>query len=331
MDPSTDHQASELIQTARLLLRKKLGVFLVFAGIATALWFLQALDRTYVAVIENPVVFKNLPEEKVLITNLPKKLSLEIEGSGFSILRHNWDLSKQPVQIDFKNLTTVSNESLRGRWVRITLSSYRQKMAQQFNNFQIISLSPDTINLGFATMIEKRIEVTPKVVFELSKGVMLASPVKTDPEFVTLTGPDLLLDTITKVYTQELNLKRIQETVVRKVFLDALPEEIKVSENKLSLIVNVESFTEKTLKVDIEPVNLADSMYLKTFPSRVNLTFNVILSQFESVSEKDFQAVVDYSDHQQGTKTLKVKLLRQPPFIGKVRISPESVDYIIER
>ncbi len=331
MDPSTDHQASGLIQRARLLLRKKLGVFLVFAGIATALWFLQALDRTYVAVIENPVVFKNLPEEKVLITNLPKKLSLEIEGSGFSILRHNWDLSKQPVQIDFSNLTTVSNESLRGKWVRITLSSYRQKMAQQFNNFQIISLSPDTLNLGFATMIEKRIEVTPKVVFELSKGVMLASPVKTDPEFVTLTGPDLLLDTITKVYTQELNLKRIQETVVRKVFLETLPEEINVSENNLSLIINVESFTEKTLKVEIEPVNLADSMYLKTFPSRVNLTFNVILSQFESVSEKDFQAVVDYRDHQQGTKTLKVKLLRQPPFIGKVRISPESVDYIIER
>jgi len=174
LDPSSDNQPSGLIQKTKALLRKKLGVFLVFAGIATALWFLQALERNYVAVIENPVAFKNLPEEKVLITNLPKKLSLEIEGSGFAILRHNWDLSKQPVQIDFKNLTSLSKESLKGKWVRITMSSYRQKMAQQFNNFQIISLSPDTLNLGFASMTEKRIEVTLALDFERGKGVMLS-------------------------------------------------------------------------------------------------------------------------------------------------------------
>jgi len=136
---------------------------------------------------------------------------------------------------------------------------------------------------------------------------------------------------MTRVSTQPVKLKRVHETVVRKVMLETLPEEITVSKENLSLIISVESFTEKTLKVDIEPVNLPDSIYLKSFPSKVNLTFNVILSQFESISVKDFQAVVDYRDHQPGTTTLKVKLLRQPPFIGRIRISPESVDYIIER
>jgi len=327
----TFQEKPDLRTKIRKIFRQRLGIFLIFAGIATFLWFLQALQKDYVTVIDNPLIFKNLPEGQIQISDLPRKLSMEIESNGLSILRHNWDLSKQPIQIDFRELVPEQRSSNRSRWITVSLAGYRQKIAAQMGNFQIISLFPDTLTLGLAKITKRKVKVIPDVSFETAPEFMLTQPVYTIPDSILVTGPDLLIDTLKGLATDPIRFRRIDKTISRNVSLAEVSEDLKLSDTRVELVIPVEQFTEKTVKVYVEPVNTPDSTYVKTFPSAVNLTFRVAMSQFDKITERDFKVVVDYNEHIEGKTKLKVAAKRWPPGVDQIRLSPDQVEYIIEK
>ncbi len=89
----------------------------------------------------------------------------------------------------------------------------------------------------------------------------------------------------------------------------------------------MEKFTEKTLSVPIEVLNLPDSLSLKTFPHVVQVTCQVGLSNFEKLQPSMFSVVVDYKEAIGGqSKKLRVDLVRQPDFIQSVKFSPRSLN-----
>lgn len=84
--------------------RRQVLIMLFCIVIATVLWFLRALENRYDTEITHPVQYVNLPDNYVLLQPLPRRLTLQVEGLGFSILRHNWDFSKEPLLVDFEDM-----------------------------------------------------------------------------------------------------------------------------------------------------------------------------------------------------------------------------------
>ena len=91
-------------------------------------------------------------------------------------------------------------------------------------------------------------------------------------------------------------------------------------------------FTEKTVEVPIVGIGFPRDKQLKTFPSKVNVTFQVGLSQFKSVTASDCSIVVAYKElTNDKTDKCKLKLSTIPYGVSHVRISPDIVDYLIEQ
>jgi hypothetical protein len=106
-------------------------------------------------------------------------------------------------------------------------------------------------------------------------------------------------------------------------------EKIRVEPKKVNLKIPVERFTEKKIKIPITVVNRPQGSNLKIFPSDAEVSFLVGLSDYETITQSDFDVVVVF-DSAQTQQTLEVILRKQPEYIQQLRISPPNVEYLIE-
>ena len=71
---------------------------------------------------------------------------------------------------------------------------------------------------------------------------------------------------------------------------------------------------------------------LRTFPSKVQVTFQVGLAHFKDATSDDFFIGVTYEDIIRAkSDKLPLTLKTSPDYVSHVRITPASVDYLIEQ
>jgi hypothetical protein len=107
--------------------------------------------------------------------------------------------------------------------------------------------------------------------------------------------------------------------------------QVAFSKKKVRLIIPVDKFTELSYLVNINHLNVPDTLILKTFPNSVKITFRVTLSYFYKVSPDIFEPYVDFNEIETSISSkLKVMLNDVPEYIHSVTVYPSSVEYLIE-
>jgi hypothetical protein len=317
----------------RLRPNKRLVIFIIFIFIATIIWLLWTLEKEYTTVISNPVEFTGLPQDWVLANKLPEKIQLEVTGSGFAILRHNWDINKSPLRINFKNLYREPTEKLVGKTISLSLNPgpVRTRMSNQLSPLRVNSVIPDSISFVFAEMTSKKVPVNADVKVEMEKQYMLKGDVKVIPDSIEITGPSTILDTIGFVQTTPLDLKKINGNVTRSLAIKNIHNKVSLSKKRVQVEIPVEQYTEKSIEIPLTGINVPDSLHLKLFPAEATVTFRVVVSEFRNIQPENFLLTVDYSQiPASGQSKLTIKISDHPSFIGNIKVNPETVSYILE-
>ncbi|TSA31649.1 MAG: hypothetical protein D4R64_17745 [Porphyromonadaceae bacterium] len=130
--------------------RQQLTILIACVLIATALWFLRALEYEYTTRVDHPVRYINVPDKMITLNPLPQRISLEVKGLGFSILRHNWNFSKTPLTIDFKKLKTVPAKRKKGFVEYMPMNQYFNDFSTQLKDLKVLAIIPDTLMFSFA-------------------------------------------------------------------------------------------------------------------------------------------------------------------------------------
>ena len=89
-------------------------------------------------------------------------------------------------------------------------------------------------------------------------------------------------------------------------------------------------------RIDLGPVSYTHldvyKRQLRTFPSKVQITFQVGLKRFRSIKASDFIINISYEELLKlGSDKYTVKLKSFPSGINQIRIVPEQVDFLIEQ
>ncbi len=315
----------------KLRANKRLVVFLIFIGIATFIWFLWTLEKEYTSLISNPIEFVGFPEDRILVNDLPDRIQLEVRGEGFNLLRHNWDITKSPLKIDFKALHNAPLSDEDGQTIVLHLNQITIKLSAQLSNINVNSVIPETISVKFDRMIRKTVPVTVDLDLELEKQYMLRGGLIITPDSIEISGPSTILDTLSSVYTNKLRLRKVDGNIHRNLGLVDIHDKLSFSQKKIQVDIPVEQFTEKSIEAPILGINIPDSMHLKLFPANAKLTFRVVISEFEAIQPENFKLNVDYAKITEGTPSrLSILILQSPEYISNIKINPETVGYILE-
>lgn len=307
---------------------KRVVVFLVCLLIATTLWFLNALSKDYSTSIYYPVKYVNPPKNQFLANTPPKKLELKVQAHGFTLLRHKLNLSFSPIVLNLTNITQNMVPGTDGYNIRT--SSLLQRISDQVSNeITINTIQPEFLLLQLDSLKTKKIPLRPDVDLEFESQFNLKEPLSLSPDEVEVVGPAAILDTILFLQTEQQSFTKLDANVERNMGI-VHPENVTVKPEKVLLKISVEKFTEKEINVPVNVVNLPDDTNIKLFPSEVQVTFLVGLSNFGAISAADFEIAVDFNKIESTVEKLTVEISSKPAFVQSVKVTPESVEYLIE-
>jgi YbbR domain-containing protein len=319
---------SDYVKVVKLKNNSRIAVFLICVAIATTLWFLNALGKDYSATVSYPVKFVNPPNKRFLANNIPLKLDLKLEGQGFTILRYKL-MSFSPVTIDIEQVTN-NLESNSGTYKVLSKNLIREVSSQLSSDIQINEINPEILEIVLDSLITKTVPVELDIDVEFVPQFNLKNPIKTVPDKVKITGPAIALEKISAVKTK-VNITNKLETGISQEIELIHPERTTISPEKVELIIEVEKYTEKELKIPVEIIHKPEKVRVKLFPSEVKVLFTVGLSRFESIKPADFGVSVDYNSIVENATNLNIVLYKKPDFIQGIRLNPEKVEFLIEK
>lgn len=300
-------------------------IFLFFFLVASGFWLLQTLNNDYEAEFSIPVRVKDVPNSVVFTSEPPSEVRVRVKDKGTVLLNYMLGKSFFPISLSFLDYKGKDNH------VKIYASEFEKKILSQLNvSSKILSIKPDTLDYIYSEGKSKLVPVRfrGKVTAGLQYYV---SDTICEPDSVLIYAPAGMLDTLTVAYTQTMDMENISDTTRQRVALAPM-KGVKFVPNSVEMIFPVDIYTEKTVEVPLHGINFPADKALRTFPSKVQITFQVGLKRFRSIKASDFLINVSYEELLKlGSDKYTVKLKSIPPGISQIRIIPEQVDFLIEQ
>lgn len=314
----------------RKLYGHKILVFLFFVLISSVIWFFSALGRNYVTSITFPVKYNNFPSDKVLVNELPNKLSIKIQSIGSTILSYKMRIGVRPVIFDVSSF--LKGEEGNSSEFYLLTSRTRQEIQDQLpTNISVVDIEPDTIYFQLTDVVTKNVKVIPDLEINFQQQYMQKGSRILIPDSVTVSGPQVIVDTVEYVTTKTRIIRNINDTVRTNLELVKVPK-VKYSHSNVELIINAEKYTEAEIIVPVQVENLPDSLEMKIFPKTVTINYKVGLSDFGKIYPNMFEIALDYNDAIQNlNRKADISLLAYPEYVSSINYFPKTVEFVIER
>ncbi|WP_083634257.1 CdaR family protein [Saccharicrinis aurantiacus] len=310
---------------------RDLFIYLIFFLIATALWFLNALRKEYVTNISYPIKYSNLPDDYILHGTTDDRLQLKIRAQGYSLLPYYFGKDEAPLFLSVSNFKLKSEGESQFAYVlsREYLNAVSSRLA---NNIELIEIFPDTLSVSLDKKQRKIVPVKHQSTFTYAAEYYPSGNVDIDPERIEVSGPSSIIDTLKFVELIPKDFANLKDSIDEFVAIRPIKNVI-LNPEKVNLNLPIEPFTEKKISIPVLAINLPDSLKVRTFPAKINLSCRVPASKFNQIDDVLFHAVIDYDNFTgEGLPDkLKVRLLRQPKWINTVNYSPLFVECLFEK
>lgn len=305
-------------------------MFSIFLLISVFIWLLNAMSKNYSSVIKYPLVYTDFPEDKVFVGEMPEHLDLLVNAHGYALLRYK--VFKKPVPISFKVSAFNLNSPGQGDFqAHILTRNLRGQISNQLpSELQLLGIEPDTLHFQFAGRVSRMVKIQPDFRFEIDKQFTIKDEVLISPDSILVTGPDVIVDTLSYVYTERKEMGLLTKGFSDKVRLRKVAD-LEYERGKVNCTIELERFTEVQLSIPIEVLNLPEDIVLQTFPSRIKLSCKVGLSKYERMDGNLFRAVVDYAQIDDRTKVLNVSVQNIPYYLLSYEYYPKKVEYLKSR
>ncbi|WP_303424087.1 YbbR-like domain-containing protein [Oceanihabitans sp. 2_MG-2023] len=294
-------------------------------ALAFGILLLTKLSKSYT----NTFVFNidkiNIPEEEVILNDTSQVLEITIKTYGFDLLQYHF--SKPKIRIDFsKHIDKTDSAYI---WSK---NKAFAALHNQFNkNIELVNIVPDSLWFAYDVNAVKTVPIKLLSKISYSPGYNLTDNIVLQPDSVKIIGAKAILDKMDKIETDTITLSNVNQNISKSINLklDDLAKDLKFSVHKIDVEAKVEKYTEGTLPIVVQIINVPVDIKLKHFPKTVNVSYYTSLAKFNSIEAKDFKVICDYSKLVKGQTYLVPKLDKKPEAVKHFKIKQEFIEFII--
>jgi hypothetical protein len=147
----------KLTEKAVSSFKRDVVVFAFFLFLSFIFWYLNSLRKDIEIDVRYPVRYINPPKDRIIANALPPKLTFNLKGPGYSIVKLKISGNRAPVIIDFSKVTYRRIPDAGQLEYYIVSSGLIQNFKKQLNSdFQIVSIKPDTLFIVFEKKANNR-------------------------------------------------------------------------------------------------------------------------------------------------------------------------------
>jgi len=309
---------------SNLVQGKRLNVFVLFLVLSFLISLLVKLSNTYTQTLKFELVPTQLLSNEVLISNASKSIKVTLSGKGFELLKYY--IYPPKIEVDFSQL---NKDKALYYW---TERSQFEHIINYFDEkITLKSINPDTILYPYDRQFIKKIPVEIAVKSSFAVGYDLVQPFRSDPDSITLMGPESVLKSINAVRTKTTTFTAVNTTINKVVGLDIKNKsnQLTYSHKKVSIHAEVDKFTEGTVSVPVTIVNVPENLTINFFPKEIRVLFYTSLKAYNSVKAHQFSVECDFNALTTDNKYLNPLLVTQPKTVKTAKLETTEFEYVI--
>ena len=303
------------------MLRKDVLIFLLFVGLVSIFWWGRTMSSPRDIDLRVALAYTGSFEQVVFENELPKSIKLLVRDNGQQLRR----IKHQDLTLTINLSPYLSEES---GSVVLTADVLRPRLQDILpGSTSIQQINPEVISAAYYVQQQKTVPVVVQSQVTAAPQYQLVGDPKVLPGSVQVFGSEETIEHVDYVLTDSICVEGLREDVCVDVALQA-PEGVRVLPEIVQVAWKAEPFTEKSFTLPVEVLGVPDGKRVRLFPQQVNVTVRVGVSHFAHVQELDLRAVCDYPS--KPSHALPVKLITDNTYISNIRISPSSVEYMIQ-
>ena len=297
-------------------------MFFIFIVISFLFLGITKFSKNYSALVLFDVKYVNTPDLLIVESDY-RVIEGYINTSGFQILLYR--LAPKTLNVD---ISIANFEKSKGI---IDLISQRRFLDDQIiGNF--LSFENDRLYFDYSTLKRKKVKVNINTNFNYASGYNSMNDSRVEPDSVSVSGPEHKLVSLNVLNTEVVEKDNISNNIKIIVSIENNDSLLKVTPIEVLFEESVKRFTEQVFEIPIRVINLPDSIKIKLFPEKVNLTSSFPLEYIEKVKEEDFELVFDYEITNNGKfQSVPVSLVKYSEFSRNIRWTPKTISYLIKK
>lgn len=297
--------------------------FMGFCVVALLLWFIMTLNDSTTASFDVYVDIEGVPKDVTFITTPPARIRATVRDKGTSLMRAGF-LRNLRLSINF-------NEFARNNRLQFGKSELYASLREVFGaTAQITSVSTDSICGEYTSNPGRRLPIDVMLDAEPASGYVISSRPRLSRTSVLVYSNSNLIDTLTRVYTEEIVRRDLSETTKVAAKIIPIPG-ARIVPTSIELTIPVEPLVRKQSMVAIVPAGVPDGISLLLFPSMVEVSYFVPMSLYNDEAP-DIIVSAEYG-HVDGIHSgkLAIRVAGYPTWCANPVLATDSVEFTIVR
>lgn len=301
----------------------KIKSFLFFLGMAVILWFLTKFSGEIKVNVQADILYQDIPETVLLSNQNEKHLTMDVTANGFQMLLYALRDAQLPIAItpyyqEGDSIVHLSELELAGI------------VKRQLGVGQVANISPATLQIRLDRSVQKKVPIRLSGKLGYKEGYRSLNGPILIPDSVVLHGPSELVKTLDSISTQTFNRKNIDASFQEELTLD-LPNDSRLQVHPKAIVIqlDVAEFSQKTVQVPIQLINVPENTNVKMIPEVIQLKFEVTVEDFNNVDASSFQVVCDFSDKISEGHFMIPRITYKPKEVFRVELETKKVEYLI--
>lgn len=304
---------------------RNLPVFLIFLGLSAIFWFLQTIQENTEVTLSYRLIIEDMPNDVVFTSDMPSEINVSYSSKGWNAFYYKFMRNEEPeLVVNFKDINQKSGK------ITIDANTLRRAILRKKpQGMTYKSSSPGKIETFYSNGQHKRVPVLFNGHVTTTAGRYQCGTIIL-PDSVDIYAPKHIYGSINNIKTENVTYTDLEDTLQTRLAL-LVPRGAKAIPDSVDVNICVDIFTDKTLQATVYSENVPHNKLIRTFPLKVNITFLVSATLYNDITADDFLLVIDYNELKNDSKRCRVHVRQKPSGIRNLRISPETIEYIIEQ
>ncbi len=324
MSSSRKHQVAKIITYFSKINWKSTLTFLWFLIIACAFWMLLFFQRDLESTYKLPIKYTKIPDDIIFDNTLPKDLEIRIGDKGSEIFKYAF-LLRDSIIIDINKYHEEGVTNIQGGELTQLIRSKLSKSST------IVAYYPVSINITTSKLQKKEVDVIFEGEISTGRTNLVVDEIQISPEKIIAYGSEKQLSDLvhaTTVFSQFNNIKATSQFDVKIGEMDG----IKFVPDIVQVYIPILEFTERKIEVPITVKGAPKNVDVKFFPSQTEVSFSVTLEDYKKITPEEFVIELDYDEfYNNANGRVELNLTTNPASIRNVKISPSSVEFLLEK
>lgn len=306
----------------KLLSRPKASMFLMFLVISFFIWFLITLSDTYVSQLNFKVTYSGIPKEKLVLGKPTNSIEATVQATGFKLLTYR--LFRQSVDLPYADFRKQKDINY---MLAIDLES---AINRQYSSLVVKRLDLDSLKLTLGENIKRIVPVISRLLFSFEEDFNLSDSISIEPDSIWVRGPEDVVSKMDRVHTEIKDYKNVHNSINTTVRL-SLPDSLNNLEyqtKQVNIVVPVERYSEKVLKLNVQVKNLPSNMSIKLYPPMVEVLCKAPISQLKNIQMTDFEVECDFNDTNDQIPYLIPRITKKPSFVSSVKLIDQKIEFL---